>query len=461
MPECQAFEAEVQPVQTADYIVIGSGQGGVPFAADMAKAGKRVVLFERGAIGGTCLNTGCTPSKAFLASAYAAGRARLAEPLGVHARVEVDFLQVMDRVRRIREEFRQGAERRLREAGVNLVLAEAGFVGERTVSGGGIVVQAPVVVINTGASPSHPPVPGLDGTPFLTSDNFFEQAELPARLLIMGAGYVGLELGQGMARLGSSVTLIDVAGRALPAEEPDVGQALQEALEQDGVRFRLGAGAARVEHSGGIFRVTLDDGSRLEGEGLLVAVGRRPNTPALRAEQSGITLDERGYVKTDGRLRTSAPGVHAIGDVAGQPQFTHVSWEDYRRLKGVLAGEARTRDDRVLGYAVYTDPQVGRVGDTLEQAERKGLRARAVTLALENVARAYELGQTNGFFRLVVDQDSDRILGATLVGPEAAELVHVLLAHMEADSTWRVLERSVHIHPTLAEGLPSLARLLV
>ncbi len=448
-------------MQTADFIVIGSGQGGVPFAADMAQAGKRVVLFERGAIGGTCLNTGCTPSKAFLASAHAAGRARLAEPLGVHARVQVDFPRVMERVRRIRDEFGQGAERRLRDAGVRLVRGEARFVGERAVSGGGVVVQAPVVVINTGASPSRPPVSGLEDIPFLTSNNFFQQTELPARVLVMGAGYVGLELGQGMARLGSSVTIIDLAGRALPAEEPDVGRALQEALEQDGVRFRLGARTTRVEHAGGVFTVTLDDGSRLEGEALLVAVGRHPNTAALHADEAGIELDQRGFVKTDSRLRTSAAGVHAIGDVAGQPQFTHVSWEDYRRLKGVLAGEPRSRDDRVLGYAVYTDPQVGRVGDTLEQAERRGLRARAVTLPLENVARAYELGQTNGFFRLVVDQDNDKILGATLVGPEAAELVHVLLAHMEAGSTWRVLERSVHIHPALAEGLPSLARLLV
>jgi pyruvate/2-oxoglutarate dehydrogenase complex dihydrolipoamide dehydrogenase (E3) component len=300
----------------------------------------------------------------------------------------------------------------------------------------------------------------LEDIPFLTSDNFFEQTELPARLLVMGAGYVGLELGQGAARLGSSVTIIDVAGRALP-EEPEVGRSLREALEQDGVRFRLGARTTRVEHGGGVITVTLDDGFRLEGEALLVAVGRHPNTAALHADEAGIELDPRGFVKTDSRLRTSAPGVHAIGDVAGQPQFMHVSWEDYRRIKGVLAGEtAQPRRSRAGLCRLHRSPGGSR-RDTLEQAERRGLRARAVTLPLENVARAYELGQTNGFFRLVVDQDNDKILGATLVGPEAAELVHVLLAHMEAGSTWRVLERSVHIHPALAEGLPSLARLLV
>jgi pyruvate/2-oxoglutarate dehydrogenase complex dihydrolipoamide dehydrogenase (E3) component len=447
-------------MQSTNFIVIGSGQGGVPFAADMARSGHAVVLFERGAIGGTCVNTGCTPSKAFLASGHAAGRARLAEALGVRARVEVDFPRVMERVRRIRDEFSQGTERRLRESGVQLVSAQAHFVAERAVSGGGVVVQAPVVVINTGASPSVPPVPGLEGTPFLTSDNFFEQTELPARLLVMGAGYVGLELAQGMARLGSRVAVFDVAERPLPAEEREVGETLRKALEADGVTFRLGVDATRVEFDGGLFRVTLKVGSRLEAEALLVATGRRPNSAALHPEEAGVDLDGRGYVKTDGRLRTSTPGVYAIGDVTGRPQFTHVSWEDYRRLKGILAGEDRREDDRVLGYAAYTDPQLGRVGKTLEQAEREGLRAKAVTLPLEQVARAYELGQTDGFFRLVVDPDDGSILGATLVGPEAAELVHVLLAHMEAGSSWRVLERSVHIHPAFAEGLPSLARLL-
>ncbi len=217
--------------------------------------------------------------------------------------------------------------------------------------------------------------------------------------------------------------------------------------------------AERVEHGVEGFVLHLSDGSRLAGEALLVATGRQPNSAALQARAVGLELDEKGYVRVDDQFRTSLEGVYAIGDVAGQPQFTHVSWEDYRRLKAILQGSPRTRDDRVLGYAAFTDPQLGRVGMTLEQAQEKDLQAKAVTLPLSQVARATELGQERGFFRLVVEE-TGQILGATFVGYEAGELVQVILAHMEAGSSWRVLERSVHIHPTLAEGLPSLARLL-
>ncbi|WP_027891404.1 dihydrolipoyl dehydrogenase family protein [Calidithermus chliarophilus] len=448
-------------MESADLIVIGSGQGGVPLAAEWAQQGRRVVLFERGALGGTCVNTGCTPSKAFLASAHAAGRARKAERLGlgVRAEVTVDFAAVMERVRGYPEASSRGVEGRLKKAGVRLVRAEARFVGERRVEGGGVRVQAPVVLIDTGTSPLEPEIPGLAGTPYLTSDNFWELRERPERVLVLGGGYVGLELGQGLARLGCAVHVLDRNDRVLAREEPEVSEVLQEALEADGVKLHLRSKVRAVRY--GRQRFTLElGGERLEGDALLVATGRRPNTEALRLEAAGVETDERGFVKTDDQFRTSAEGVYAIGDVAGQPQFTHVSWEDHRRLKAILAGEDRRRDDRALGYAVFTDPQVGRVGLTLEQARRKGHDARAVDLPLEKVARAWETGETLGFYRMVVDRQTERILGATLVGPEAAELVHVFLAHMEAGSTWRRLEQSVHIHPTLAEGLPSLARKL-
>jgi dihydrolipoamide dehydrogenase len=205
----------------------------------------------------------------------------------------------------------------------------------------------------------------------------------------------------------------------------------------------------------------LDDGSTLQADALLVAVGRRPNTEALASQKSGIALDKRSNIGIDARFATSCSGVYAIGDVAGQPAFTHVSWEDHRRLEDILAGGIRTRDDRVLAYSTYTEPQVARVGMTADEARKTGRDVRAVTLPIGDVARAVEWGQSVGFFRLVVDKQSEKILGATMVGYETAELIHVILAHMEAGSTWRVLERSVHVHPTYAEGLPSLARLLL
>ncbi|HKW45780.1 MAG TPA: FAD-dependent oxidoreductase [Candidatus Eremiobacteraceae bacterium] len=445
---------------SVDAIVIGSGQGGVPFAVDLAKEGKRVVLFERGRLGGSCVNYGCTPSKAFLASAHGAGRARLAARLGVNAAVSVDFGAVMTRVRRIRDEFTEGVDEKLRDAGVHVVHAEASFSGRRTVNGGATTITAKLVVIDTGTSARVPDIPGLAGTPYLTNANFFELTELPKTALVLGGGYIGLELGQGLARCGASVHVIDGNSRVLSREESDASEALQKGLSEDGLRLHLGSEVSRVDHDGSMFSLTLENGEILRGDALLVAVGREPNTKALRCPSGGVELDAKGYIAIDDHFRTSAEGVFAIGDVAGQPAFTHVSWEDYRRLRAILRGEERTRSDRVLAYTTFTEPQVARAGMTLEQAKGRGLRARSVTLPMSKIARAMEWGHEIGFYRLVVDDESEKILGATLVGYEAGEVIHVIVAHMQAGSSWRVLDASVHIHPTYAEALPSLARLL-
>ncbi|MBD2775303.1 dihydrolipoyl dehydrogenase family protein [Iningainema tapete] len=447
-------------MQNVDAIVIGSGQGGIPLAVDLAKEGRNVVLFERDSLGGSCINYGCTPSKAFLAAAHTVGRARKAESLGIRFQVDVDFSAVMERVRSIRHSFNQGIQKRLESAGVNVICAEASFSGERTVTGGEVTVQAPLVVINTGTSSLIPEINGLEGTPYLTNRNFFDLKELPPRLLVMGGGYIGLELGQGLARLGSKTEIIVRGDRLLDREEPDVSETLAEALRQDGIGLHFNVKVEKVVHDG-IFTLTLSNGEQLQGEALLVATGRKPNTNALNVAATGVELDEKGYVKIDDRFQTTCSGIYAIGDVAKQPAFTHVSWEDYRRLKGILCGENRTRNDRVLGYATYTEPQVGRVGMTLEQAQKQGIKARAVTLPINQIARAIEWDYKFGFYRMVVDEDTDKILGATLVGYETAELVHVFLSLMEAKATWQLLEQSVHIHPTYGEGLPSLARLLV
>lgn len=448
-------------METADVIVIGSGQGGVPLAADFAKAGKNVVLFERDALGGSCINYGCTPSKAFLAAAHAAGRARQAAKLGVHAQVKVDFSGVMERVRGIRSQFNQGTKRRLDSAGVRVVCAEAAFTGERTVSGGDVTVQAPIVVINTGTSSTIPDFPGLAGTPYLTNRNFFDVQQLPSRLLVVGGGYIALELGQGLARLGSQTELIVRGDRLLAQEESDVSAVLADAFAQDGIGVHFNATVQQVAYTNGVFTLTLNTGNVLAGEALLIATGRNPNTGSLNAAVTGVELDAQGFIKIDDQFQTTCPGIYAIGDVAKQPAFTHVSWEDYRRLKAILCGEQRTRNDRVLGYAVYTEPQVGRVGMTLEQAEKQGIAAREVTLPMAHIARSIEWGHDLGFYRMVIDTQTNLILGATLVGYETAELVHVFLSLMEAKATWQLLEQSVHIHPTYGEALPSLARLLV
>lgn len=448
-------------METADLIVIGSGQGGVPLASDFAKDGRRVVLFERDSLGGSCVNYGCTPSKAFLAAAHAAGRARQAEKLGVHTQVNVDFPAVMQRVRSIRDSFNQGVKNSLGGAGVKVICAEASFTGEHIVTGGDVSVQAPIIVINTGTSSLMPDIPGLAEAPYLTNRNFFDLQVLPPRLLVIGGGYIGLELGQGLTRLGSQTQVIVRGDRVLNHEEPEVSDVLAAAFKQDGIGLHFNVEVTNVAYADGVFTLTLDTGEALSGEALLVAIGRKPNTNTLSTAATGVELDERGYIKIDDHFHTTCNGIYAIGDAAKQPAFTHVSWEDYRRLKAILGGTERTRNDRVLGYATYTEPQVGRVGMTLEQAQKKGINARCAILSMSRIARAIEWGHELGFYRMVVDNDTDKILGATLVGYEAAELVHVFLSLMEAGAKWQLLEQSVHIHPTYGEALPSLARLLI
>ena len=447
-------------MQQVDAIIIGSGQGGVPLAVALAERGKQVVLFERSNVGGSCVNFGCTPSKAFLASAHAAGRARQAASLGVHAQIAIDFPTIMQRVDRIRTASKHSNEKRLDHPNIRLVRAEASFTGERQVTGGGETFEAPFVLIDTGSSAVVPDLPGLANTPYHTDRTIWEIKELPKRMLILGGGYIGLEMGQGLQRLGSQVHIVDRHERPLNREEADVGDTLRDALAEDGVQFHMQAEAERVEFAANSFTLSLEGGEQIGGDALLVATGRQPNTEALNVEASGIELDDQGYVKVNDHLETTCPGVYAIGDVAKQPPFTHVSWEDHRRLLAILNGEPRTRDDLPVCYAVFTEPQVGRVGLTEDEAKQKGHNTRAVTMTLDQTSRGAEWDASRGFYRIVVDGDTDKILGATFVGYEAAEIVHTVIAHITVGSTWQTLARSMHIHPTFAETLPSLALML-
>ncbi len=445
--------------EDVDLVVIGSGQGGVPLAADFARRGKRVVLFERDRLGGSCVNFGCTPSKALLASAHNAGRARRAGPLGVHATVTVDQRAVFERVRSVREEWRSGVETKLAKAGVEVVRASAAFSGERTVRGGEREVRGERVVIDTGTTAALPPVHGLGDVPYFTNKTFFDQVELPPRLLVIGGGYIGLELGQGAQRLGCAVTIVHGSEHVMDREEHDAAAFVRSSMESDGVTFELHAHATAVEQKGEVLRLTLDSGKTLEGEGLLVATGRVPNTADLDVNRSNVTCRHGGFIEVDDFLETSCPGVFALGDVAGQPQFTHVSWEDFRRLSSTFAGKPRRRDDRVLSYTTFTEPQLARTGLTEAEARARGIDAGVVTEPLSDVARGVEWDLEAGFYRLVIDRATDKIVGATFVGYEAGELIHVVGFAIEFGATWRDLDRFVGIHPTFGEGLPSLARL--
>ncbi|MEZ4728123.1 MAG: FAD-dependent oxidoreductase [Caldilineaceae bacterium] len=448
-------------MQQADVVIIGSGQGGVPLAKAFAEEGRRVLLFERAKYGGTCVNYGCLPSKAFLASAHAAGQARRAGAVGVHAEVTVDFPAVMARARAVTASSTENVKKGLLQAGVQLVQGEATFHDEQTVQGGNTTVTAPLIVINTGKSSRIPAIDGLDQIDVLTYESFWQINALPPRILLVGGGYVGVELGQGLARLGSQVHILERSQRIVSHEEEAVSQVLQEALQADGVTFTFGAAVRKVAKENGTYTLTLSNGETMQGEALLLSVGRRANTAALNVEAAGIALDDQGHIQVDEHFRTTNPHVYAIGDVTGQPAFTHVSWEDYRRLKAILDGKERRQGDRVLVYAFFTDPEVGRAGLTLAQAQQQGYAAKAVTMPLSEMTRANLLARARGFYRLVIDEQSDKILGATLVGPQTAELIHVFIAHMVNGATWQVLERSQHIHPTFGESLPGLARKLM
>lgn len=445
-------------MQRADVVIIGSGQGGVPLAKAFAEEGRRVLLFERAKYGGTCVNYGCLPSKAFLASAHAASRARKAGDLGVHAEVTVDFPAVMARARATIASSTENVEKGLTKAGVQLIHAEAAFLDEQTVQGGDTTVTAPLIVINTGKSSQIPAIAGLAQLDYLTYETFWQIKKLPPRTLLVGGGYVGVELGQGLARLGSQVHILERSQRIVRHEEEGVSQVLQEALQADGVTFTFGAEVRKAAKQNGLYTLTLSNGETVQGEALLLCIGRKANTAALNVDAAGIVLDDQGHIQVDDHFCTTTPHVYAIGDVTGQPAFTHVSWEDYRRVKAILDGKERHQGDRILGYAFFTDPEVGRAGLTLAQAQQLGHAAKAVTMPLTEVTRANLLARERGFYRLVIDEQSDKILGATLVGPQTAELIHVFLAHMVNGATWQVLERSQHIHPTFGESLPGLAR---
>lgn len=440
-------------------LVIGSGQGGVPLAHELARRGRRVVLCERDRLGGSCVNYGCTPSKTLIASAQAAGRARGAASLGVHARVRVDGAAVLRRVREVRDAWNASTLDGIEGSEIELVRAEASFAEDGTVRAGGRVFRAGRVVINVGMRPLLPKIDGLEGARPLTDRNVWELDELPRRLVVIGGGYVGCELGQAFARLGSEVVLLQRSDRLLADEEPELGGVLADALRRDGVDVRLESEAVRVRRSGGTVHVELGEGDELEADALLVAAGRVANTEALQAPAAGIALAEDGTVAIDDRFATTRPDVWAIGDAAGQPAFTHVSWEDHRRLLDIWDGGDRTRDDAVVGYAVFTDPQAARAGLSYRQARQEGRNPRRARVDVADTARGAEWGFDLGYFEVVADGEG-RLLGATFVAAGAAELIHVLQFAIQTRAHVRDLDRLVAIHPTFGENLPGLARKL-
>jgi pyruvate/2-oxoglutarate dehydrogenase complex dihydrolipoamide dehydrogenase (E3) component len=440
-----------------DVVIIGTGQAGVPLATRLAAAGRRVLIVERGAPGGTCVNTGCTPTKTIIASARAAHVARTAGRLGVRARdVEVDFAAVIARKDAIVARWRKGVERRLAEAGDNLrfVRGHARFVAERTIEVDGDRHEGDQVVINVGARAAVPSVDGLVGVPWLDSTRLLDLHDLPRHLLVLGGGYIGCELGQTYRRLGSAVTIVDPSPHILHREDPDVSEALQAAFAKEDITLLLGKRVERASRAGDDILVGLADRSEVKGSHILVSTGRRPNTDDLGCAAGGVALDERGTIEVDEQYQTTAPGTYAVGDCTPGPQFTHVSWDDHRVLYDVLTGRpARRRSDRIVPFTVFTDPQVAGVGLSAGEAVARNIAAEVATMPFGKIARAIETDETDGIVKILVDPSSDRILGARIVGADAGELIHVFAVLMQAHASARAIVDGEYAHPTFAEGL--------
>ena len=446
--------------------MIGAGQGGGPLAAALASAGRRTVLVERNHVGGTCVNVGCTPTKTLVASAAVANLARRAGDYGVHvASVGVEMERVRDRTLGVVASFRESSRESYESTDhLELIYGVATFVGPRrvevTARDGTTVFEADHVIVNTGQRPAVPPIDGLDAVPYLTNESILQLDYVPDHLIVLGGGYVGLEFGQMYRRFGSAVTILQRGPRIAPREDEDISHALTEILEGEGVRILTGATATRVEREGATVRVgwTKDGASgTVEGTELLVATGRTPNTDRLGLDHAGIATDESGYVRVDERLRTSAEGVWAIGDVTGGPAFTHVSYDDYRVLRAHLLGEGgRTTNDRIPTHTMYTAPQLGRVGLTEAEARGRHARVGVATMPAAKVARGMETGRTAGLWKLVVDLDTERILGAAILGAEGGEIAALVQVAMMGDLPYTALRDAMFAHPTFAEGLNNL-----
>ncbi len=442
-----------------DAIVIGSGQAGVPLALGLADHGWSVALIEAGPLGGTCVNTGCTPTKTLIHRAQVAHYARHAARWGVRAgEVSVDLARVVAQKDALLQSRREGLERQVaRRPKLRLLRGTARFARPHEVAVGEERLASPRIFLNTGARPQVPDLPGLESVPYHTNESLLNATTLPEHLVVLGGGYVGLEFGQMFARFGSRVTIVQRSPQILPREDAEVARELQRALEAEGIRFLLGARATGVARMGGSLavRVAPAEGEEtLVGSDLLVAAGRRPNTDALGLEMAGVEIDREGYVRVNDRLETSVPGIWALGDVKGGPAFTHISYNDYQIVFGNLVGGGKlSTEGRVAPYCVFTDPQLGRVGLTEKEARRRGVPLKIGRVPMSWVARALERDETAGLMKLVVDATTDRILGACILGVEGGEVVQILAALMLADQPYTRLQGAVYIHPTLAEGL--------
>lgn len=443
-----------------DVIVIGTGQAGPSVAARFADAGKKVAVIERHLFGGTCVNTGCTPTKTLVASARAAHMARRGKEYGVliDGPVTVDMKAVKARKDAIVAASNQGVEQWMTgQDNITVYRGHARFTAPYTLQVGDETLTAEKIFINVGGRPRIPQ--GFESVPYLTNADILELEEVPAHLVIIGGSYVGLEFAQMFRRFGSDVTVIEKSDRLLPKEDDDMASAVKEILEAEGIHFRVASPCLHGEKEGDAIAVYLDGDDpdkKVMGTHVLLATGRLPNTDDLGLEHTEVKRNDRGYIQVNDQLETSVPGIYALGDCNGRGAFTHTAYNDYEIVSdNILNGTHRSVNDRILCYALYIDPALGRIGMTETQVRQSGKKALMATRAMENIARAREKGETQGLMKILVDADTEKILGAAILGIEGDEVIHSLLDIMYAGSSYKTILNAVHIHPTVSELIPT------
>jgi pyruvate/2-oxoglutarate dehydrogenase complex dihydrolipoamide dehydrogenase (E3) component len=445
-----------------DALIIGTGQAGPPLAGRLSAAGMRVAIVERARFGGTCVNTGCIPTKALVASAYVAHKARHASSYGIDAgAVRVDMRAVKRRKDDISGKLRDDVEAWLRGLErCEVIVGHATFVGPRTVRVGSQTLEADRVYINVGGRPLVPDMPGVGEVPFLTSDSILDLDFVPERLLVVGGSYIGLEFGQMYRRFGSEVAIVEKGPRLIGREDEDVSDAIADILRGEGIELRLDATCMTLERTaaGVAIGVACAHGPpRLEGSHVLLAVGRVPNTDDLGLDAAGIRTDARGYIEVADDLSTSVPGVYALGDCNGRGAFTHTAYNDYEIVAAnLLDGENRRVSERIASYALFIDPPLGRIGMTAAEAKKAVGRVLVGRREMKAVKRAVLKGEAQGFMKIVVDGDTRHILGAAMLGPGGDEVVHTLIDAAYAKLPYEQVQRAVRIHPTVSELVPTV-----
>jgi len=446
-----------------DAIIIGTGQAGPFLAKRLSQAGMSVAIVERHLFGGTCVNTGCMPTKAMVASAYAAHMARRAADFGVvvGGHVGVDMKSVKARKDAIVERARAGIEKMLRGLPRSAVYTgHARMRAAHEVTVGDDVLRADRIFINVGGRAAIPSMPGLDRVPYLTNSSMMNLDTVPPHLVIIGGSYVGLEFGQMFRRFGSRVTIVEMAPRLVQHEDADVSAAIHDVLTSEGIGVRVNARCVRVSGTTDsvIAHIDCSEGRpAVEGSHLLLAVGRQPNTDDLGLDAAGVRRDERGYIAVNDQLETNVPGVWALGDCNGKGAFTHTAYNDFEIVaSNLLDGTRRGVSERIPAYALYIDPPLGRAGLTEAEARRRGRPMLVGQLPMTRVGRAIEKSETNGLMKIVVDDQSNEILGAAVLGTGGDEVIHCVLDTMYAKAPYTLLKRAMHIHPTVSEFIPTL-----